>query len=96
MGGQGSIGNKRADPQPAFGRFLDRIEAQVLYIDEMSGRLHLDLHQIQQIGAAGDEFGPLRFCNRFGRVCRRFRPFVSKAAHDQAPATSAIASAMLE
>jgi hypothetical protein len=55
MGRKLGVGDKRADPEPAVGCVLDRGERQFPHVDQMSGSLDLELHQIEQIGAAGDE-----------------------------------------
>ena len=51
------VAHQRADAQPAFGCGLDLVELKTVHVDQMRRRLDLELHQIEQIGAAGDELG---------------------------------------
>ena len=39
---------------------LDLVEPEVLHVDQMRRRLDLELHQVEQVGAAGDELGARR------------------------------------
>ena len=64
-------------------------------IDEMRRRLDLELHQVEQVGAARYEFGVWLACSRSGRGWR-LGAFVGEGLHACLPATSVTASAMLE
>jgi hypothetical protein len=75
---------------------LDLVEANSVDVDEMPRRLDLKLHQVEQIGSAGDELC-VRSLLCFGRrFLGRAGAFVGECPHVLLPATSAIASAMLE
>src|SRR5215510_3337933 len=60
--GEIAVGNQRADPQAAIGRRLDLAQRQMRDVDQPRWPRDVLLHQIDQIGAARDEFR--------GRVCR--------------------------
>ena len=57
IGGEIGVAHQRADAQPALGRRLDRVERQPVHVDEVRRRFDLQLHQVEQVGAAGDELG---------------------------------------
>ena len=90
------VAHQRADPQPAVGSRLDLVQREVVDVDQVRRRLDLQLHQIEQVGAASDELGTLGADRRGGGFGRRAGPFVGERFHDFTPATSAIASWMLE
>ena len=96
MTGQGGVGHQGSDPEPALLRILDAVQPEVLNIDQMVRRLDLQLHQIEQIGPAGDEFGARTRRHRRRGFGGRAGAFVGEGPHARTPATSAIASAMLE
>ena len=57
MPGEIGVRHQRADPQaPAFG-FLHPVERQPRNIDQPGRTFDIRLHQVDQVGAAGDEFG---------------------------------------
>src|SRR5204863_4147827 len=65
-------------------------------VDEVGRRLDLKLHQVEQVGTAGDELR-VRLardggCGIGGRVCA----LVGEGLHVRTPATSLIASTMFE
>ena len=96
VGGQRGVRHEGADAQAALRHFLDPVQLQVLHVDQMGRCLDLQLHQVEEVGAACQELGarPLRHCGR--RLCGRPGAFIAEGFHAFAPATSAIASAMLE
>ena len=96
IGGKIGVADQRADAQAAVRRRLDPVEAEVIDVDQMLRRLDLQLHQIEQIGAAGDEFGALGAQRGRGGVRGRARALIAEGSHAFLPATSVIASAMLE
>ena len=49
------VAHQRADAQPAVRRGLDLVEAKAVDVDQMRRRLDLELHQVEQVGAARDE-----------------------------------------
>jgi hypothetical protein len=92
--GKVGIRHQRADLQTAGRRFLHRLERQVSDVDQPRRPLDLLLHQVDQIGAAGDEFR-LRVgggaAHRVGDVaCTR----VCEIDHDRLSMTSRIAATM--
>jgi hypothetical protein len=52
-----AVRHERADPQAAVRRFLDPLERQLRDVDQPRRPFDVLLHQVDQIGAAGDEFG---------------------------------------
>ena len=54
--GEVGIRNERADAQAAIRRLLDGLERQARNVDQPRRPFDVFLHQIDQIGAAGDEF----------------------------------------
>ena len=75
---------------------LDPVELQVLDIDEVGRRLDLQLHQVEQVGAASDELGARPCRHGSSSLRRRLGAAVGEGLHASAPATSVIASRMLE
>jgi hypothetical protein len=62
----------------------------------MRGCLDFEFHQVKQIGSACEELGArVATCGSSG-LGRRLCALVGKRSHDFLPATSVIASAMLE
>nr|GEU28231.1 hypothetical protein [Tanacetum cinerariifolium] len=55
VGRQVGIAHQGADAQATVCRGLDAVEGQAVDIDQVGWRLDLELHQVQQVGAAGDE-----------------------------------------
>ena len=55
VGGEIGVAHQRADAQAALRRRLDLVEAKAVHIDQVRRRLDLELHQVEQVGAAGDE-----------------------------------------
>ena len=60
--GEIAVRHQRADPQAAPRRFLDGLERQPRDVDQPRRTFDVLLHQIDQVGAASDEF-----CCRIGR-----------------------------
>jgi hypothetical protein len=56
--GEVGIWHEGSDPHSAFGCLLDAPERQPRNIDEPGRALDFLLHQVDQVGAAGDEFRP--------------------------------------
>ncbi len=90
------VAHQRSDAQSTFRSRFDLIEREPVDVDEMLRRFDLELHEIEQIGAAGDELGsrPALRCCRC--LSRRSRTLVGERFHVLLPATSAMASTMLE
>jgi len=92
IGGSVGIRGLGADANSAIGQVFNIPQRQAADVDEMGGPLDLELHQIEQIGAAADELGAASGDrgNRRARVCRAF---VGKGLHRRAPfATSRMAA----
>jgi hypothetical protein len=66
VGGKIGVAHQRADAQAAFLRRRDLVERQAVHVNQMCRRFDLELRQVEQVGAAGDEPGALdargRFC----------------------------------
>src|SRR5580700_6124307 len=76
-------------------RFFDAAERQRIDVDEMRRRLDLKLHEIDQIGAPGNELG-CRLGRRCAGRCDTAGPIVAKRFHVRPPSTtSRIAATML-
>jgi hypothetical protein len=50
------IGHERADAEPAGCSWLDLVQGKLRDIDQLRWPLDIHLHQVHQIGSAGDEF----------------------------------------
>jgi hypothetical protein len=96
VGGEVGVANQGADAQAAIGRRLDLVEREAVDVDEVGRRFDLQLHQVEQVGAAGDELGVRVARDRCGGVGRRARTLVGERLHVRLPATSVIASTMFE
>lgn len=90
------IADQGADTQTPFPRGFDPVQTQSVDIDEMCRRLDLQLHEVQEIGAAGDEFRAI--CGGRGprRRSDRRDALVTESSHAFLPATSVMASTMFE
>ena len=86
----------RAEPQPAVRGRLNVGQRQPRDVDQPARPLDVLLHQVDQVRAAGDEPGALDACGSGRGFGRGGRPLVGKGSHACLPATSAIASTMLE
>ena len=76
MRGQVGVAHQRADAQAAVCRHLDLVQRQAIDVDEMRRRLDLEFHEIEKVGAAGDELGAVDACcgrGGFGREFSRAR-----------------------
>jgi len=78
--GSRAVGDQRADAQAALGRLFDAIKRQPTNVDELRRRLDLQLHEVDEIRAPGDELGrgPGGRCAG-GRDL--VRPFVAERFH---------------
>src|SRR5690606_24273178 len=100
VGGGVSVAHECGYTQAAFRGGFELVECEIVDVDEMRRRFDLQLHQIEQVGAAGDELCAL-VLRRGGRSFRRrLGALVGEGFHALPPpkfaATSAIASWMLE
>ena len=88
-----AVADERTDPEAAV-NLLDLAERQSADVDESVRRLDLELHQVEQVGAAGDKAGAAaRGLARIGGVGSAL---ILECPHRVcAPATSTIASTML-
>jgi hypothetical protein len=101
VGGQIGIAHQGADAQSAIRCRLDLVQAQAVDVDQVRRRLDLEFHEVEQVGAAGDEARAWYFHDRCRGFGRRSGAFVGKGPHDFAPAldappASVIASMMFE
>jgi hypothetical protein len=97
--GQVGVAHQRADAQAALRRGLDLVQRQAVHVDQMLRRFDLQLHQVQQIGAAGDEAAARRAEGGRRRLGRGLRALIGECPHaalPAAPPTSVIASTMFE
>ena len=82
--------------RPPSGVVFDLVERQAADVDEMRRRLDLELHQVEQVGAAGDELGAGLARPRQPRPRGVVGAFVGEGLHALAsPATSRMAATML-
>ena len=81
---------------PPSGVGFDLVEREAVHVDQMRRRLDLQLHQVEQVGAAGDELGARDARGGRGGLGGRLRALVGEGLHACLPATSVIASTMLE
>src|SRR4051812_22558999 len=96
MGRQIGVAHEGPDAEPALVRRLDLVEPEAIHVDEVRGSFDLQLHQIEQIRSARDELRAIVTSRRRRSFRRRTRAFVGEGFHPLLPATSEIASAMLE
>ena len=96
IGGEIGVAHQRADAQPSLGGRFDLVERQPVDVDQMRWCLDLELHQVEQVGAAGNELGTLDASGCRRSLGGRVRALVSEGFHAFLPATSVIASTMLE
>ncbi len=96
IGGEIGVAHQRADAQPTLGRRFDLVEREAVDVDQMRRRLDLELHQVEQVGAARNELGALDARGGGCSVGGRVRALVGEGFHAFLPATSVIASTMLE
>ncbi|MNL03317.1 hypothetical protein D3C87_1238500 [compost metagenome] len=82
--------------QTAIRGGFDLVETNSVDVDEMRRVLDLQLHQVQDICPAGDEFGFRIGCCRFRCRLSRCGSLVCEGSHASIPPTSAIASRMFE
>jgi len=101
MMGQIRVADGGADPKPAVRHRLDRAQRQPVDVDEPRRRLHVQLHQVEQGGATGEEahVGALLrgLCLRSGPDGRRriACPGELEGAHQAPRRTRWIAATML-
>jgi hypothetical protein len=96
IGGEIGVAHQGADAQPSVRCRLDLVERKSVYVDQMRGRFDLQLHQVDQVGSAGDELCAADPRGRRRSFRGRFRTLVSKGFHARLPLTSVIASMMFE
>jgi len=96
VGRQVSIADQRADAQSALWRRFDPVEAQMIDVDQVGRRFDLELHQVEQIGAAGNEARTLHRSCGLGGIRNAGRAAIGKRLHAFfSPATSFMAAMML-
>jgi hypothetical protein len=90
------IAHQRAQAKAAVQSGFDPVEPQAVDVNQVCRRLDFELHQIKKIGASRDELGAWRARDNLSRVARRGSAFIGESSHAALPATSVIASTMLE
>ncbi|KAK0329101.1 hypothetical protein LTR94_038092, partial [Friedmanniomyces endolithicus] len=65
-------------------------------VDQGGRGLDLELHEVEQVGAAGDEAGVRGTGDELGGLSRRSGALVGECLHALTPPTSVIASMMFE
>ena len=96
IGSQCGVPNHGADAEPSVRGRLDLVESQPVHIDQMCRCFDLQLHQIEQIRPARDEFRVVALRPCCGSCRRGCGTLISKGLHARLPATSVMASTMLE
>ena len=94
MIGEIGIRDERADPQSPVGSLLDGLERQPRDVDQPRRALDIFLHQIDQVGAARDEFRRRIGGNLAYRVGDVGCPCILEVDHDLAPIACWIAATM--
>src|SRR6185437_15603835 len=94
--GEVRVAHQRADAQPAVRRLLDLVERQAVHVDQVRWGLDLQLHQVEKVGAPGDEFGALDAGRGSRGLGGGMGALVGEGSHVLPPATSVIASMILE
>jgi hypothetical protein len=75
--------------------YADPVQRQTIHVDEMGRRLDFELHEVEQVCAAGNELDAVS-ASGHGGSAGRARALVGEGPHAFLPATSVIASMMLE
>jgi hypothetical protein len=88
------VAHESTDPHAASRRRLDRVETKPVDVHKVGRRLDLQFHQVEKVGAAGDEFGARLCSDSLDGIFRTRRPFVGKIFHAGTPATSQMAATM--
>ena len=86
------IAAQQADAQPAIGRGFDPGERQAADVDQVRRLLDLQLHQVEQVRAAGDELGVRRFGRGLHRGFRALSALVGEGPHASAFAADLMAA----
>jgi hypothetical protein len=92
VGDEVAVADAGADPDAAGVGRLDAVEREAGDVDQQLGRLDAELHQVDQVGAAGEEGGRRGAGHRLDGSRRVGGPFVGEPSHR---AMSRIAGTML-
>jgi hypothetical protein len=87
------VADQRADTQAAFRGVFDLVERQTVDVDQGRWCLHLQLHEIEQVGAAGNELDA-GFARRDSCIRDRLRAPVGEGFHVCSPIACLIAATM--
>ena len=93
IGRKVAVSNQRADAQAALRRLFDLVERQPVDVDQHRWRLDLQLHQVEQIGAAGNDFRA-RFHGSGGSAGGGIGTLIGKGFHVGNPAACLMAATM--
>src|SRR5471032_3332086 len=96
VGSQVGVSYQCSDSQTTLRRGFNPVKSKAIDVDQVRRRLDVQLHQVQQIGAAGNDLRAVdlrRQCRGFGLG---LGARIGKGSHALACATSVMASMMLE
>ena len=80
--GEVGVTHERADPDAAVRGLFDPVERKVVDVDDHLWPLDVQLHQVEQRGAAGDEADPGAVLGRAGLSAGGFLPpAIDSAGH---------------
>src|SRR3546814_8194306 len=96
VGSKVGVAHRCADAEPAVSGGFDPVERQAANVDEVRRCFYLELHEVEEVGPPGDEARAGHASEGGGRGGGRVGPLIGEAPHASTPATSVIASMMLE
>ena len=80
--GEVGIAHQGADAQPAFGRVLDLVQRKPRDVDQLARLFDVHLHQVDQIGPAGNELCGRIIGDETDSVSDAVRPDILEIDHD--------------
>jgi hypothetical protein len=96
VGGKIGVAHQGSNAQPALGCRFNLVERETIHVDQMGRRFDLELHQVEQVGATRNELGTRNASGRRCGLSGRVGALKGEGLHAFLPATSVIASTMLE
>ena len=94
IGREVGVAHQGTDAEAAVGRLDDVAQGQARDVDEMGRPLDIDLHEIEQVGAAGHE-GGARLAGRLGRGGDVAGAFVGEGPHPALPCWASMMAATM-
>ena len=85
VGGDVGVADQGADAQAAIGRLLDLAQRQAADVDQVRRLLDVELHQVEQVGAAGDERRAGLGWPPASRPATSSAPLVGEGPHARSP-----------